>query len=93
MGQPDRGHLPAKAGVGRSPATIATRRAHLARLAHGVRNSCVSFFAWAHRAGHLAANPAAEFPVAAASQPVATGRRHHTRPGLRLWRPLSLASC
>lgn len=33
------------------------------------RNTAVSFFRWAHRAGHLPANPAAELPVVRAAVP------------------------
>lgn len=91
-------YLAAEAGAGRSPATIETRRAHLANLARGVRvgprnvdrerllawmgrqawstetrrgyrNSLRSFFAWARRAGHIAADPAAGLPVMRAGRP------------------------
>lgn len=91
-------YLTAEAGAGRSPATIATRRGHLAFMARGLRcgparvttagilgwfgrqawsietrrshrNTAVSFFGWAHRAGHLATNPAADLPVMRAAAP------------------------
>ena len=92
-------YLRAEAGLGRSRQTIATRRAHLARLARGVRgvphrvteerllawmgrnpqwsmehrrgirNTAVSFFGWAHRAGQLTTNPAAELPAFKAATP------------------------
>lgn len=35
----------------------------------GYRNTCVSFFGWAYRAGHLPTNPAADLPVMRASGP------------------------
>lgn len=92
------GYLAAEAGAGRSPATIATRRGHLAHMARGVhcapsrvteasllgwfgrqawsietrrayRNTAISFYAWARRAGHLPSNPAAELPVIRAAVP------------------------
>lgn len=91
-------YLAAEAGAGRSPATLATRRGHLACLARGLRcgparvttagilawfgrqswsietrrshrNTAVSFFRWAHRAGHLPADPAADLPVMRAAAP------------------------
>ncbi|BBY10989.1 tyrosine-type recombinase/integrase [Mycobacterium marseillense] len=91
-------YLVAEAGAGRSPATIATRRGHLAFMARGLRcvparvttagilawmgkqqwaietrrshrATAVSFFGWAHRAGHLATNPAAGLPVMRAAAP------------------------
>ncbi|OBK56330.1 integrase [Mycobacterium gordonae] len=91
-------YLAAEAGAGRSPATLATRRGHLAFMARGLRctparvtsagilawfgrqtwsietrrshrNTAVSFFGWAHRAGHLPTNPAAELPVMRAAPP------------------------
>nr|WP_240743533.1 tyrosine-type recombinase/integrase [Mycobacterium paragordonae] len=91
-------YLAAEAGAGRSPATLATRRGHLAFMARGLRcapervttagilawfgrqtwsietrrshrNTAVSFFGWAHRAGHLSTNPAAELPVMRAGAP------------------------
>jgi integrase/recombinase XerC len=92
-------YLTAEAGVGRSKATIATRRANLARLARGVRgvparvtedrivafmgrhpewsieyrrgirNTARSFFAWAHRAGHLSEDPAAGLAAVRAAVP------------------------
>lgn len=91
-------YLAAEAGAGRSPATLATRRGHLAFMARGLRcsparvttagilawfgrqtwsietrrshrNTAVSFFGWAYRAGHLPANPAAELPVMRAAPP------------------------
>ncbi|WP_428339984.1 tyrosine-type recombinase/integrase [Mycobacterium sp.] len=91
-------YLAAEAGAGRSTATIATRRGHLACLARGLRctpahvttagilawfgrqtwsietrrshrNTAASFFGWAHRAGHLPANPAADLPVMRAAAP------------------------
>lgn len=91
-------YLAAEAGAGRSPATIATRRGHLAFMARGLRcaparvttagiltwfgrqswsietrrshrNTAMSFFGWAHRAGHLSTNPAADLPVMRAAAP------------------------
>lgn len=91
-------YLAAEAGAGRSPATLATRRGHLAFMARGLRcgpervttagilawfgrqtwsietrrshrNTAVSFFGWAYRAGHLPANPAADLPVMRAATP------------------------
>lgn len=91
-------YLGAEAGAGRSPATLATRRGHLAFMARGLRctpervttagilawfgrqawsvetrrsyrNTAVSFFGWAHRAGHLPTNPAADLPVMRAAAP------------------------
>ncbi|OPE45947.1 integrase [Mycobacterium intermedium] len=91
-------YLAAEAGAGRSPATIATRRGHLAYMARGLRcvpalvttagilgwfgrqtwsietrrsyrNTAVSFFGWAYRAGQLSANPAADLPVMRAASP------------------------
>lgn len=91
-------YMVAEAGAGRSPATIATRRGHLAFMARGLRcapgrvttagilawfgrqswsietrrshrNTAVSFFGWAHRAGHLSTNPAADLPVMRAAAP------------------------
>lgn len=91
-------YLAAEAGAGRSPATIATRRGHLAFMARGLRcapagvttagiltwfgrqtwsietrrshrNTAVSFFGWAYRAGHLSTNPAADLPVMRAAAP------------------------
>lgn len=91
-------YLAAEAGAGRSPATIATRRGHLAFMARGLRcaparvttagilawfgrqawsietrrshrNTAVSFFGWAHRAGHLSTDPAADLPVMRAAAP------------------------
>lgn len=91
-------YLAAEAGAGRSPATIDTRRTHLAHLARGLRgvphrvteerllawmgrqgwgvetrrgyrNTLRSFFAWAHRAGYVPANPAAGLPVMKAARP------------------------
>lgn len=91
-------YLAAEAGAGRSSATLATRRGHLAFMARGLRcaparvttsgilawfgrqtwaietrrshrNTAVSFFGWAYRAGHLPANPAAELPVMRAAAP------------------------
>lgn len=91
-------YLAAEAGAGRSPATLATRRAHLAYMARGLRcaparittagilawfgrqtwsvetrrsyrNTAVSFFGWAHRAGHLPTDPAADLPVMRAAAP------------------------
>lgn len=91
-------YLAAEAGAGRSAATIATRRAHLANLARGLRvgpgrvdqerllawmgrqawsvetrrgyrNSVVSFFGWAHRAGHIPSDPAAGLPIMRAARP------------------------
>lgn len=91
-------YLAAEAGAGRSLATIATRRGHLAFMARGLRcgparvttagilawfgrqtwgietrrshrNTAVSFFGWAHRAGHLSTNPAADLPVMRAAAP------------------------
>lgn len=91
-------YLAAEAGAGRSPATIATRRAHLANAARGLRvgpgrvdedrllawmgrqqwsietrrgyrNSLRSFFAWAHRAGHTAIDPAATLPAVRVARP------------------------
>ncbi|WP_207569328.1 tyrosine-type recombinase/integrase [Mycolicibacterium moriokaense] len=91
-------YLAAEAGAGRSIATIATRRGHLAFMARGLRcrpervttagilawfgrqawsietrrshrNTAVSFFGWAHRAGHLPSNPAADLPVMRAAAP------------------------
>lgn len=91
-------YLIAEAGAGRSPATLATRRGHLAYMARGLkcapsrvtearilawfgqqtwsmetrrgyRNTAVSFFGWAHRAGGLTRNPAGELPVMRAAVP------------------------
>ncbi|KMO82294.1 tyrosine-type recombinase/integrase [Mycolicibacterium chlorophenolicum] len=91
-------YLAAQAGAGRSPATIATRRGHLAFMARGLRcaparvttagilawfgrqawsvetrrshrNTAVSFFGWAHRAGYLPTDPAADLPVMRAAAP------------------------
>lgn len=91
-------YLASEAGAGRSPATLATRRWHLAFMAHGLRcaparvttagilawfgrqawsietrrsyrNTAVSFFGWAYRAGHVPTNPAAELPVMRAAAP------------------------
>lgn len=91
-------YLVAEAGAGRSPATLASRRGHLAYMARGLRcgptrvttaailawfgaqcwstetrrgyrNTCVSFFGWAYRAGHLPTNPAADLPVMKAGSP------------------------
>lgn len=91
-------YLAAERGAGRSPATLASRRGHLAYLARGLecpparvttagilgwfgeqrwsietrrgyRNTCVSFFGWAYRAGHIETNPAAELPVMKAGAP------------------------
>ncbi|EID11337.1 tyrosine-type recombinase/integrase [Mycolicibacterium phlei] len=91
-------YLAAEAGAGRSPATLATRRGHLAFMARGLRcvparvttagilawfgrqawsietrrshrNTAVSFFGWAHRAGHLPTNPAEGLPVMRAAAP------------------------
>lgn len=49
------------AWFGRQTWSIDTRRSH--------RNTAVSFFGWAHRAGHLQANPAADLPVMRAAAP------------------------
>ncbi|PND58247.1 integrase [Mycobacterium sp. ENV421] len=49
------------AWFGRQSWSIETRRSH--------RNTAVSFFGWAHRAGHLPTNPAAELPVMRAAAP------------------------
>ncbi|BBX58336.1 Tyrosine recombinase XerC [Mycobacterium shottsii] len=91
-------YLAAETGAGRSPATIATRRGHLAFMACGLRcaparvtadrilawfgrqawsietrrsyrNTAVSFFGWACRAGHLPTDPAADLPVMRAAAP------------------------
>jgi integrase/recombinase XerC len=91
-------YLAAEAGAGRSLATIATRRGHLACMARRLRcgpsrvttagilvwcgrqswsietrrshrNSAVSFFGWAHRAGNISTNPAAGLPVMRAAAP------------------------
>ena len=35
----------------------------------GYRNTCVSVFGWAYRAGHLPTNPAADLPVLKAGSP------------------------
>ncbi|MCV7005140.1 hypothetical protein [Mycobacterium gordonae] len=49
------------AWFGRQTWSIETRRSH--------RNTAVSFFGWAYRAGHLPANPAADLPVMRAAAP------------------------
>lgn len=49
------------AWFGRQSWSVETRRSH--------RNTAVSFFGWAHRAGHLPTNPAAELPVMRAAAP------------------------
>jgi integrase/recombinase XerC len=49
------------AWFGQQTRSIETRR--------GYRNTCVSFFGWAHRAGHLPTNPAADLPVMRAAGP------------------------
>lgn len=91
-------YLEAEAGAGRSTATLATRRGHLAFMARELRCAPAqvteavilawfgrqawatetrrshrftarSFFGWAHRAGHLPSNPAADLPVMKAGSP------------------------
>lgn len=91
-------YLIAETGAGRSRATLATRRGHLAHLARELRcapaavttekllgwfgrqawsadtrrsyrGTCVSFFRWVHRAGHLPADPAADLPIVRGSAP------------------------
>jgi integrase len=49
------------AWFGRQTWSTETRRSH--------RNTAVSFFGWAHRAGHLSTNPAVELPVMRAAVP------------------------